>query len=290
MSVADLMLAKPVGRILNKADPKARKGVAKGRAMRLEAVIIACLVLFTAPAFKTPAVQAETAFPQLNLLTEEWKPYHYLEDGVVKGQTIDLLVDILQKVGSTQGREDVVFLPWARAYRQAQAVPNTVLFSTSRTPERERLFKWAGPILTFESYFIGKKEKNFKIWTSEDLHQYKVGVVIDSASAIYAKRHGIPEANTTFNTQGILNIKMLDADRIDFIPIQWANFERLAIQAGVAPSDFEPVFLADTVQLNFAFNLDTPDWIVDRFQAAFEDVLASKEQEDGSGNAVGEVN
>ncbi|MCK7614144.1 substrate-binding periplasmic protein [Roseibium sediminicola] len=259
--------------------------------LRLEAVAVACLILFAAPAFTLPAAaQAETAFPDLTFLTEEWKPYHYLEDGVVKGQTIDLLVGILRKVGSTQGRDDVVVLPWARAYRQAQQEPNTVLFSTSRTPEREKLFKWAGPILKFESYFIGKKEKNFNIQKSEDLHQYKVGVVIDSASAIFAKRHGIPEANTTFNSEGILNIRMLDAGRIDFIPIQWANFERLATRAGVDPSDYEPVFLADTVQLNFAFNLDTPDWVVERFQAAFEELLASKAEADSSDKTGSEVN
>jgi len=275
---------------LNKADRKSRKGFATEWAIRLVSAVLACLLLFTAAAVNVPAAQAETDFPELNLLTEEWRPYHFLEDGAVKGQTVDLLVRVLQKVGSKQGREDVVFLPWARAYRQAQAEPNTVLFSTSRTPEREKLFKWAGPILTFESYFIGKKEKNYKIRRSEDLHQYKVGVVIDSASAIFAKRHGIPEANTTFNSQGILNIKMLDAGRIDFIPIQWANFERLATKAGIDPSDYEPVFLADMVQLNFAFNLDTPDWVVERFQEAFEDILASREQEDVSGKTIGEVN
>jgi len=272
------------------ADPKSPKGIASGLALRFEAVVIACLILFTAPAFNVPEAKAETAFPKLNLLTEEWKPYHYLEDGVVKGQTADLLVRILQAVGSSQGREDIEVLPWARAYLRAQVEPNTVLFSTSRTPERENLFKWAGPILKFDSYFIGKKEKAFKIERSEDLHEYKVGVVIDSASAIYAKRHGIPEANTTFNSQGILNIKMLEAGRIDLIPIQWENFERLALEAGVTPSDYEPVFPAATVRLNFAFNLDTPDWVVERFQSAFEEILEAREREDGSGESTREVN
>lgn len=249
-----------------------------------------CLVLVAASGFHAPAARASTSFPELNLLTEEWKPYHYVEDGVVKGRTVDLLVEILQKVGSTQGREDIVVLPWARAYRQAQTEPNTVLFSTSRTPEREKLFKWAGPIVKFESYFIGRKAENHKIRRSEDLHQYKVGVVIDSASAIFAKRHGIPEENTTFNSQGIFNIRMLAAGRIDFIPIQWENFERLAIKAGVDPSDYEPVFLADTVRLNFAFSLDTPDWVVETFQAAFEDILEARQQDNGSETGEPELN
>ncbi|MHA7774935.1 substrate-binding periplasmic protein [Roseibium sp. M-1] len=270
------------------ADQKTPKGFANNLANLLEAVVVACLIMFTAPAFIPPAAQAE-AFPNLKLLTEEWRPYHYVDDGVAKGQTVDLLVQILRKVGSKQGREDIVVLPWARAYLQAQHEPNTVLFSTSRTPERERLFKWAGPILKFESYFIGKKERNFRIQKSEDLHKYKVGVIIDSASALIAKRHGIPEANTTVNSQGIFNIKMLAADRIDFIPIQWENFERLAAEAGVDPTEYETVFLADTVQLNFAFSLNTPDWVVERFQEAFEEITL-KEQEDSSGESTRELN
>ncbi len=279
-----------VGRVLNMADPTSRKGFAKSIAVRSKALVLACLFTLIAPTIDQSAAQSETPFPKLQLLTEEWKPYHFMEDGLVKGQTVDLLVSILEKVGSKQGREDIVFLPWARAYRQAQLEPNTVLFSTSRTPEREKLFKWAGPILKFESYFIGKKDRNFNIEKSEDLHQYKVGVVIDSASAIFARRHGIPEENTTFNTQGILNIKMLEAGRIDFIPIQWANFERLATQAGIDPSQYEPVYLADTVRLNFAFSLKTPDQVVERFQAAFREIHELQARENSSDDPKREVN
>lgn len=272
------------------ADPGSRKGFAKVFAAPVKAVVAACLMLCVQIIVKTPDAKAEDTFPKLNLLTEEWKPYHYTEDGRVTGQTVDLLIEILQKVGSNQGRDDIVVLPWARAYRQAQAEPNTILFSTSRTTEREKLFKWAGPILKFESFFIGKKSRNFKIERSEDLHDYKVGVIIDSASALMAKRHGIPDENTTVNSEGIINVRMLDAGRIDFIPIQWENFARLATQAGIDPENYEPVFLAATVRLNFAFNLETPDWVVDRFQAAFEDILASRKREDETEDPIREVN
>ena len=82
------------------ADPKSLNGFVKSLAIQLVAALWTCLLLVTAPAFTASAVHAETAFPELKLLTEEWKPYHYLEDGVVKGQTADLLVKILEKVGS----------------------------------------------------------------------------------------------------------------------------------------------------------------------------------------------
>ncbi|WP_420414833.1 substrate-binding periplasmic protein [Roseibium sp.] len=256
----------------------------------LKKIVVFCLLTVASPIFNLQTAQADTTFPKLNLLTEDWKPYHYVEDGAVKGQTVDLLLNILKKVGSHQGRKDIVVLPWARAFRESQTRPNTVLFSTGRTLEREKLFKWAGPIVEFDSYFIGKKEKNYKIEKSEDLHQYKVGVVIDGASAAFAKRHGIPDANITFNTQGLFNVRMLAADRIDFIPIQWKNFERLANEVGVDPTEYEPVFLANTVSLNFAFNIDTPNWVVERFQTALDELIVLREKEKQFDKANREVN
>ncbi|POZ63844.1 hypothetical protein [Chromobacterium alticapitis] len=38
--------------------------------------------------------------------------------------------------------------PWARAYNLAQIDPRACLFSTTRTPGREKLFVWIGPLLT----------------------------------------------------------------------------------------------------------------------------------------------
>ena len=38
------------------------------------------------------------------------------------------------------------FLPWARAYTYGLEKPQHCVFSTSRTAEREALFKWVGPV------------------------------------------------------------------------------------------------------------------------------------------------
>ena len=38
------------------------------------------------------------------------------------------------------------YYPWVRGYELALSQPNTVLFSTTRTPARESSFHWVGPI------------------------------------------------------------------------------------------------------------------------------------------------
>lgn len=225
----------------------------------------------------TPTTQAEDLFPNLNIVTEEWAPYQYTENGQLKGSTVDFLLAILKAAGSRQGREDVQVLPWARAYLRVQNEPNTVLFSTTRTPERENLFKWVGPILKNSTYFIGKKSRNYKIQTSKDLHKYQIGVIIDDASELFAKRHAVPQKHLTRNSRADINIKMLEAGRIDFVVTGWTAFELEARTIGADPSNYERVFLADSSHVSFAFNRNTPDWIIDRFFAAYRTVRKTGE-------------
>lgn len=213
--------------------------------------------------------------PDLSILTEEWEPYQYTEGGMLKGYAVDLLLAILEEAGSEQTLEDVEVVPWARGYHRVKTQPNTVLFSTTRTPEREELFKWVGPILRNDTFFIGKKDRNFQIQTSADLHQYRFGVIIDDASELFAKRHRIPAVRTTRNSRADINLRMLNAGRIDFVVTGWKAFEIEALKTGVVAAEYERVFLADSSDLSFAFSISTPDWIVERFEIAYNAVVST---------------
>jgi len=48
-------------------------------------------------------------------------------------------------MGVNRTRADVHIVPLADGFQQAQGNTSTVLFSIVRTPEREPLYKWAGP-------------------------------------------------------------------------------------------------------------------------------------------------
>ena len=66
----------------------------------------------------------------------------------MQGISVDLLEAVTERMGQTVSRKEVRVEPWADGYRAALEGNGTVLFSTARTPERENLFKWAGPIVT----------------------------------------------------------------------------------------------------------------------------------------------
>ena len=56
---------------------------------------------------------------------------------------------------------------------------NTVLFTTARSPEREQLFKWAGPIVSGRFVLLAKVDKNINITAPEDLKKYRIGAIKD---------------------------------------------------------------------------------------------------------------
>ena len=91
---------------------------------------------------------AADSVPQFTIYTEDYKPYNFEKDGKIQGIAVELLTQMLEKVGSSQAVADIKLVPWARGYNAVQKNEKTILFSTARTEEREDLFKWVCPIKT----------------------------------------------------------------------------------------------------------------------------------------------
>ena len=153
-----------------------------------------------------------------------------------------------------------------------ERVKNTVLFSMTRTPERENLFRWVGPIFKNTTYLIASKKQNIKITSSEDLLNYKFGTINNDASEMFLFRLGLNIDQFTRHNNTLSNLLMLDRGRVDFIVSGWEAFISDANLAGLNPDDFEKVYTVDSSDVSFAFHLDNPDWIIQRFQKAFDDI------------------
>ena len=102
-------------------------------------------------------------FDNFTLMSEEYPPYNMLENNKPIGVSIDLLEAIFKKIDSKLTKKDIQFLPWARSYNIIQTKKNTMLFSMARTKQREKLFKWVGPIGSSVIALIARKDKNIKI-------------------------------------------------------------------------------------------------------------------------------
>ena len=209
-----------------------------------------------------------TPLDKLILISEEYPPLNYTEDGLRRGIATDLLVEILAAAGSLKSHKDIASLPWARAYQLARRHDNILLFSVSRTRDREPLFHWVGPILQSEIVLIARKDRQFSLDNLQQLreNQLKVGVVLADVGHQLLKEQQISARQIYPLSQGIYLAKMLAEKRVDLIAYdalvsRW-NLRKL----GYDPDDFETVYNLQKVDYYYALSLETDLKSVNRLQ------------------------
>ncbi|WP_427981275.1 transporter substrate-binding domain-containing protein, partial [Agarivorans sp.] len=80
----------------------------------------------------------------ISFVTENLRPFNYLENGHLTGMSVELLKLVWQAMG--EPAQPIQMKTWSEAYYLLQHRPNMVLFLTMRSPRREHLFDWACPI------------------------------------------------------------------------------------------------------------------------------------------------
>ena len=171
----------------------------------------------------------------LTIITENYPPFNFQKEGVLQGIAVDTMVAMLQRVKSQQTRDDIRLLPWARGYELVLTQANTGLFSTTRTEEREKLFKWVGPIAPNRVGLIARKDKGITIEVPTDIASYKIGTIRDDVAEALLVEAGVPLAKLQRVGENIMNIKKLNHGRIDL----WAYGEIVAMW-DILANGFDP--------------------------------------------------
>ena len=81
------------------------------------------------PADNMPAAASTGS---LTYYTEDMPPFNYLENGTLRGFSIELLEAITAKMGEKVSRDNVHLVPWSEGYQAALTRNNTVLFAIAR--------------------------------------------------------------------------------------------------------------------------------------------------------------
>ncbi|NRA25517.1 MAG: transporter substrate-binding domain-containing protein, partial [Oleispira sp.] len=116
---------------------------------------------------------------KLDFVTESYPPYNFKSQGVLKGIAVDLLLAATQKSALSLSLDDIRLLPWPRAYKMAEEGPSIVLFSTTRTEQRETKFNWVGPISPTRIVLLAKKSNSIVINNPSDIKKYTIGAITD---------------------------------------------------------------------------------------------------------------
>lgn len=137
-------------------------------------------VVFLLIGFLTlPLFCAGTVIPEdIQIITEDYYPLNYVDNGTLQGISVDLFEKILQKMGSDINRSSFKLLPWSEGYNLVKTTPDTVLFTITRTPERENDFLWAGPFFTDRDLLYTNEGVNLS--EKNDIAALKIAVIKES--------------------------------------------------------------------------------------------------------------
>jgi polar amino acid transport system substrate-binding protein len=215
------------------------------------------------------------AADELRIVTEELPPYNMTQNGQVTGLSTEVVRAVLKEAGM-QG--SIQSMPWARAYDIALNAENVMIYSITRTPQREKLFKWVGVIAPTHWYLYAKAGRNVQLKNLEEARKYQIATVNEDAGEQYLISKGFATGkNLQSSNKYEFNYEKLKLDRVDLWISNELNALYLVRQAGDDPAKMITRVLAlpdlgTEGGLDMAFSLKTPDAVVERFRKALETV------------------
>jgi len=226
------------------------------------AVCLALAALLPAifPAHAAPAPQRANA---LYIATEEAAPSSMRD---ASGRVVGIATD---KVRAAMARAGVPYtietLPWKRAYAAALERPDACVYSTTRTPEREALFKWVGPTDSAQWVLMARADRQIALTTLEEARPYRIGTYRGDARDEYLRSRGFLVDTAPHD---LINPQKLLLGRIDL----WAASLRrgsMVLEHHGWRGKIVPVFEFSRQDVFLACNPGVPDAVIGRLNDAF---------------------
>ena len=227
----------------------------------LPVVLVTLSLLVAAPARTEP----------LQIVTEEFPPYNFTQEGRVTGMSTDVVQAVCKQVHLDA---HIQVYPWARAYEIALNEKNTLIFSIGKSPEREKLFQWAGSIAPVQScLFALKTRPDIEVGTLEEARNYYIITQLQGRTAQILQEHGFRQWQNLFLITSVDRaFLMLQTGRGDLV-----GYPELVMHYTVRKNGLEPASTIRKVycfkkvsHLYAAFSRQTPGTLVTRFQTGLK--------------------
>lgn len=218
------------------------------------------------------AGSVRAADTSLVLLTENFPPYNmakngknFAQDENIHGIAVDIVREMFKRADISYSL--TLRFPWERIYKLALENPGYGVFVMARLPEREKRFKWVGPIGPDDWIMLAKADSKIALDSLEQARQYKIGAYKGDAIAETLTKQGLKPIVVLRDQD---NARKLVNGQIDL----WATGDPagryLARQEGV--NDLKTVLRFNSAELYLALNKDVPDEVVARLQAALDEL------------------
>lgn len=216
------------------------------------------------------AVGSNNSIPLEIYSPEESPPLSFEENGKPQG----LANEIVQEVQKRLGRKDeILIVPWSRAYQKIQVHPNVVFSFVGRTKEREQLFSMIGPIATVDVAFFGKKDSAHKISSLEDaLKVERIAVRSNTVFEQILQKKGF---KGLIPTQTILqNQRLLLSNRVDLFLDAGPDSLEVMKREKLNSKVMKKVFVLMDLDLYTAFSKGTSRQLIQDWKTTLQKIKA----------------
>jgi len=205
--------------------------------------------------------------PLLTLTTEDYPPFNVAnpQTRAITGISVDKVVELMRRAKQPY---TLASYPWSRAYRMALQNNDTCVFSTTRIPEREALFKWVGPLVHNDWMVYARSDEVRQPKSLEALRPFVVGGYQNDAVGLFLKQQGFQVDFASYDEH---NLQKLLYKRIDF----WATGEqsgRYLIDKNGLNDAITPLFKFRKVDLYLACRLNMDNARIDAFNRILQEM------------------
>ncbi|TMP26816.1 amino acid ABC transporter substrate-binding protein [Pseudoalteromonas rubra] len=210
------------------------------------------------------------SWAKFTVVTELSPPNQTWVNDQVAGISTELVKAILD---TAELEGDFYMYPWARALSTAKDKPNTLIYSMAKTPQREALFHWIGPVALFNLGFVtNQPPQKVHIESLTDAKQYRLAVQREDVAAQVLQTLGFEFIETADIQQ---SYHLLAANKVDLV-VDDPRYVSAIEQAMNLPDnhfryvlDIEPL----SVRGYLAVSLATDPELVVRLRTAYQQLI-----------------
>lgn len=209
---------------------------------------------------------AEIAPGIFQLVTEEYPPITFMRDGKPSG----FVTDMVREIAARQKVPDNIRLTsWKNGYNMALLHPKVVLFSAERTPEREKLFQWVGPVGKNSAMLYAKKGSGIRINSLDEAKKIAaIATTTNWFTEQYLKREGFQNLLSSPDPRS--NVRQLMNGEAQLSVFTDITIPEIVKDAGYSMQDLEPVFTVAQTYFYIAISRDTPAEVVQAWQSTLD--------------------
>lgn len=220
----------------------------------------------------------------VTFLAQEFAPFSFHVGKDPSGIMIDLLAELDKRTGrSDHSPEKIKWLPWPRIIKTIDSSKNIAVLGMIRTPSRDALYKWVGPVNYPQNILITQRAKREELFSkyAKNIGNLKtltnICVVKNDVTVKFLKDLSIPDSNMVEKSRPELCLRMLEKGRVNAFAydkdvIQW-SLKNVKLDE----KDFAALAVIKQSVRWIAFSIDVGDDKVALFQQAIDDV-----REDGT--------